>query len=72
MLLALIPSAGLLSILAWEVNGVFFPFDKEAAGLMGFALISCMALAIFTDFFTVIQSLGKHEYAVKNLLWELF
>lgn len=46
MLLALIPSAGLLSILAWEVNGVFFPFDKEAAGLMGFALISCMALAI--------------------------
>ena len=67
MLLALIPSAGLLSILAWEVNGVFFPFDKEAAGLMGFALISCMALAIFTDFFTVIQSLGKHEYAVKKL-----
>ena len=65
--LALIPSAGLLSILAWEVNGVFFPFDKEAAGLMGFALISCMALAIFTDFFTVIQSLGKHEYAVKKL-----
>ena len=55
MLLALIPSAGLLSIIAWEVNGVFFPFDKEAAGLMGFALISCMALVIFTDFFTVIQ-----------------
>lgn len=67
MLLALIPSAGLLSILAWEVNGVFFPFDREAADLMGFALISCMGLAVFTDFFTIIQSLGKHRYAVKKL-----
>ena len=68
MLVALLPSAGILAILAWEVNGIFFPFDQTAAHLMAFALVCSGFMATFTDFFTVIQSLGNHHYVVHQLI----
>jgi O-antigen/teichoic acid export membrane protein len=67
MLLTLLPSSLLLAVLSWEVNGVFFPFSRLGANLLAYALVTSIALALFTDFFTIVQSLGKHRLAVRYL-----
>lgn len=67
MLVTLLPSSLLLAVLAWEVNGVFFPFSQLGAHLLAYALVTSIALAVFTDLFTVIQSLGEHKLAVRYL-----
>lgn len=67
MLVTLLPCALLLAVLAWEVNGVFFPFNVQGANLMALALVCSIALALFSDLFMVSQSLGHHRLAVKML-----
>ena len=65
-LACLIPASILLSILAWEVNGIFFDFQKIGAQLMSFALINSIILALFMNFFTAVQSMGYQRYAIKK------
>lgn len=72
MLTTLLPSSLLLAILAWEVNGVFFPFSQLGAHLLAYALVTSIVLAVFTDLFTVIQSLGNHRLAVRYLTLGIF
>lgn len=67
MVVTLLPVAFLLSVLAWEVNGVFYPFSRLGADLMSVALIGSIALGVFTDFFSIAQSLGNHRLAVRTL-----
>ena len=67
MLITLLPSSLLLAVLAWEVNGVFYPFSQLGAKLLAYALVTSIVLAIFTDLFTIVQSLGKHRLAVRYL-----
>lgn len=67
ILVVALPSSFLLAILAWEVNGVFFPFSTLGAHLMALALVCSVALALFTDIFIIIQSLGNHRLAVRLL-----
>ncbi len=35
--------------------------------MLAYALVTSIALALFTDFFTIVQSLGKHRLAVRYL-----
>ena len=65
-LATMIPSSLLLAILAWEVNGIFFDFQKLGAELMAFALVNSIILALFMNFFTAVQSMGYQRYAVKK------
>ena len=65
-LATLIPSSLLLAILAWEINGIFFDFQKLGAELMAFALVNSIILALFMNFFTAVQSMGYQRYAVKK------
>lgn len=65
-LACLIPTSILLAILAWEVNGIFFDFQKIGAQLMSFALINSIVLALFMNFFTAVQSMGYQRYAIKK------
>lgn len=65
-LACLIPASILLAILSWEVNGIFFDFQKLGSQLMSFALINSIILALFMNFFTAVQSMGFQRYAVKK------
>lgn len=65
-LTCLIPASLLLSILSWEVNGIFFDFQELGAELMSFALVNSIILALFINFFTAVQSMGYQRYAVKQ------
>lgn len=65
-LACLIPSSLLLSILSWEINGIFFDFQKLGSELMSFALVNSIVLALFMNFFTAVQSMGFQRYAVKK------
>ncbi|WP_311408513.1 putative polysaccharide biosynthesis protein [Liquorilactobacillus uvarum] len=68
MFILLLPTVTLLLTLSWEVNGIFFQFDDYAARLLATALVSSISLALFTDFFTIIQAMGKHHLAVRYLI----
>ncbi|GAJ25188.1 membrane protein [Liquorilactobacillus sucicola DSM 21376 = JCM 15457] len=68
MFLVLTPAVTLLLALSWEVNGIFFQFDTYAAKLLAVALVSSISLALFTDFFTIIQAMGKHRIAIRYLV----
>ncbi|KRL03169.1 putative polysaccharide biosynthesis protein [Liquorilactobacillus capillatus] len=68
MLLVLAPTVTLLVALSWEVNGIFFQFDSYGAKLLAAALVSSISLALFTDFFTIIQAMRKHRAAVRYLI----
>lgn len=65
-LACLIPSSILLAILSWEVNGIFFDFQKLGSQLMSFSLVNSIILALFMNFFTAVQSMGFQRYAVKK------
>ncbi|KRM96653.1 polysaccharide biosynthesis protein [Liquorilactobacillus aquaticus DSM 21051] len=67
MFLILLPAVTLLLALSWEVNGIFFQFDTYAAKLLAMALVSSISLALFTDFFTIVQAMGKHRLAIRYL-----
>lgn len=68
MFVTLMPVVIILTVLASEVNGIFFHFSKLGASLLACAVIASIAQALFTDFFTLIQSMRKHRMAIKLLL----
>ncbi len=69
MLFGLIaPMIIILALLAPQINTVFFGFDHQGGLLMRWAIIVSLPLAIFTDIFTLIQSLGQHRRAVTLLI----
>lgn len=68
MFVTLLPVVIILGILSSEINGIFFHFSSLGASLLACAIVASVAQALFTDFFTLIQSMRKHRLAVKLLV----
>ncbi|MFT8393597.1 MAG: polysaccharide biosynthesis protein [Liquorilactobacillus ghanensis] len=60
----LAPVTIILALLAGRINTVFFGYNLHGSWLMFWSILITFVQAIFTDVFTLIQSLGKHRMAV--------
>lgn len=71
MITLLIPFVAILTVLAQEVNTIFFGYNWAAGQLMAASIMLSLILSFFLDVSTLIQALGKHRLAVILLSFSL-
>ncbi|WP_281165613.1 putative polysaccharide biosynthesis protein [Liquorilactobacillus sicerae] len=63
----LAPATIILALLAGQINTIFFGYNAHGGWLLFWSILMTFIQAVFTDVFTMVQSLGKHRLAVTLL-----